>query len=313
MNGKVIRALFLASLLLFGFIPYSFAQDELPEDNGIFGYHEAPRYRDSESHPLRVVAYVLHPVGWVLREAIFRPWSAFAGSTRFTRSFFGFREPYDYRDPICFDASDQIPDCHSMAPYNALATGPRVEGEGDGDQTASLLSERQIYFPDINFEFDKSNLTELGRGRVRQIAQLLASVPSLKVVVEGHADYKGTDEYNLALGSRRAEAVMKELTELGVDPARMSPISYGESKPIFAEEEDWARAANRRVQFTVEGAGGAPASATAPAETQSSSLPPAAELSNVMLTNDGPTPRGRLASPGEQRVIRNIEDAEAQS
>ena len=105
----------------------------------------------------------------------------------------------------------------------------------------------------MNFEFDKSNLTDLGRGRVRQIAQLLGSVPSLTVVVEGHADYKGTDEYNMSLGERRAQAVVDELAGLGIDPARLSGISYGESKPIFTEEEDWARAVNRRVQFSVQG------------------------------------------------------------
>lgn len=248
--GKAIFG-FILFLLVTICASVAVAQDTLPNDNGIFDYHRSPRYRESESHPLRILAYVGHPIGWVLREAIFRPWSALAGSTEFTRSFFGFREPYDYRDPMCFNASEEIPDCHDMAPYNALIkVDGGVEGDGGSD---TMVSERQIYFPDVAFDFDKASLNDLGKGRVRQISQLLASVPSLKVVVEGHADYKGSDEYNAKLGTSRAEAVIKELAELGIDPARMSPVSYGESRPIFTEEEDWARAVNRRVQFSVQG------------------------------------------------------------
>lgn len=237
-------------------------QDLLPRDNGIFKYHTQPRWRESESHPLRTVAYILHPVGWVAREAIYRPWSYFAGSTEFTRSFFGFREPFDYREPYCFFDSDVVPDCRTIAPYNAIGrTTP--SGIVDAPDTAAVLvPERQVYFPDINFDFDKSSLNELGKSRVRQVSQLLATLPSLNVVVEGHTDYLGSDEYNMKLGQRRAESVVRELTELGVDSSRMSPISYGEGKPLFTEEEDWARAANRRVQFAVQGEGGlAPASA----------------------------------------------------
>lgn len=239
------------------------AQDLLPRDNGIFTYHSEPRYRDSESHPLRIVAYVLHPVGWVLREGFFRPWSYFAGSTEFTKSFFGFREPFDYREPVCFD-DIAIPDCKALPPMNAIGRETAAPAEAG----SMVAPERQVYFPDVNFEFNKSNLTELGKGRVRQVAKLLQASPAIKIVVEGHTDFKGTDEYNQALGTRRAETVVKELTDLGVDAARISPISFGESRPLYTEEEDWARAMNRRVQFTVQGEGQAiPApAAAAPAE-----------------------------------------------
>lgn len=260
MRGKTL-ALMLSAFIMGPTV--SHAQDLLPRDNGIFTYHKPPRWRESESHPLRVAAYIFHPVGWVFREGIFRPFSAFAGSTPFTKSFFGFREPFDYREPVCFMNAEEIPDCHSIAPYANIGRTPESDA---GDASALVSSERQVYFPDVNFDFDKSSLNDLGKGRVRQVAQLLASVPSLKVVVEGHADYIGTDEYNVALGQRRAESVMKELTDLGIDAARMSPISYGEGKPIFTEEEDWARAVNRRVQFSVAGENNpATASNTAPA------------------------------------------------
>lgn len=238
------KILLLTLFVSFAWVPVSQAQDLLPRDNGIFKYHKAPRWRETEEHPLRVLAYVVHPVGWVVREALFRPFSALAGSTKFTRSFFGFREPFDYREPACFTSHDGIPDCNTLPPMASIRPEEPAEVS---------TQEKQIVFPDVNFEFDKSNLNQLGKARVRQVAQILGSVPSLKVVVEGHTDYKGTDEYNMKLGTRRAQTVVKELTDLGVDPARMSPISYGESKPLFTEEEDWARAANRRVQFTVAG------------------------------------------------------------
>lgn len=236
-----------------GFTSTAVAQDLLPRDNGIYSYHRAPRYRESESHPLRVLAYVVHPIGWAAREGIFRPWSAFAASTPFTRSFFGYREPFDHREPECFSSSDATPDCRQVPPYTNIGGTARdlISGGPASTEGSVVTGERQVFFPDVNFEFDKANLNDLGKGRVRQIAQLLASVPSLKVVVEGHTDFMGTDEYNVSLGERRAQSVVRELTELGIDPNRLSPISYGEGKPIFTEEEDWARAINRRVQFSV--------------------------------------------------------------
>ncbi len=252
------------------------AQDLLPRDHGIFTYHTSPRWRESESHPLRTVAYVLHPVGWVLREAIYRPFSAFAGSTAFTKSFFGFREPFDYREPECFFDTDKVPDCNTLMPYTGIARQERNDLTAPADEAALAGQERQVYFPDIAFDFNKSNLNELGKARVRQVSQLLSSVPSLKVVVEGHTDYIGTDEYNMALGQRRADTVTKELSELGIDTARMSPVSFGEGKPLFTEEEDWARAANRRVQFSVAGEGAAVTAAAAPAPAAPAAAAPAA-------------------------------------
>ena len=229
------------------------AQDLLPRDNGIFNYHRPPRYRESESHPLRTLAYLVHPGGWLLREVVYRPWSAFAASTKFTRSFFGYREPFDFRETICYHDAGEIPDCREVSPYTKI--GGTYAGDGGDDLGSMMQEERQVFFPDVNFEFDKANLTGLGKGRVRQIAQLLASVPSLEVVVEGHADNRGTDGYNSSLGNRRAKTVISELIELGIDPARLSPISLGETRPIFSENEEWAHAVNRRVQFTAQGEG----------------------------------------------------------
>ena len=258
MRARIYLVLFI--LMSFGLVSVANAQDLLPRDNGIFSYHQPPRYRESEAHPLRFAAYIVHPVGWILREGIFRPFSAMASSTEFTRSFMGYREPFDYREPDCYSA-DSTPDCRTIAPIAGTLKAQGEQTAADTPADASTLGERQVFIPDVNFEFDKAALNDLGKGRVRQIAQLLASVPSLNVVVSGHTDFKGSDTYNQELGMQRAQAVITELTELGIDPARMSPVSYGKSQPVFTEEEDWARAVNRRVQFSVSGAAQAQAAA----------------------------------------------------
>jgi outer membrane protein OmpA-like peptidoglycan-associated protein len=250
---KNIRTLILSFALLSFCLDVANAQDMLPRDNGIMTYHTAPRWRESESHPLRVLAYVVHPVGWLAREAIFRPLSAFAASNETTRSVMGYREPYDFRQTVCFDGNEEVPNCKNVAPYNSKLKF------GDNNPIASdqfgMETDSKVFIPDVNFDFDRSSLNDLGKGRVRQIAKLLETMPEISIVVEGHTDYKGSDDYNMRLGEKRAEAVISELVSLGVPASRLSPISYGEGKPVFTEETDWARAANRRVQFTVGSSG----------------------------------------------------------
>lgn len=228
-----------------------YAQERLPHDTGIFGYHVAPRYRESESHPLRIMAYLFNPIGWVLREGVFRPISYFAGSTETTKSIFGYREPFDYRHPSCFSADDSIPDCSLTAPFNyGNGNGDMHTDEIDNMET-SLNEEVHIFFPDVNFDFNSARLNTLGEGKVRQIADLLTQVSDATIILEGHTDYIGSDEYNEKLGLRRAETVKQRLAELGIDPERMSTISFGESAPLYDDKADWARALNRRVAVRI--------------------------------------------------------------
>jgi hypothetical protein len=228
-----LLSLLLVSPLMVG------AQELLPGDNGLEDYHTQPRWRESESHPLRVAAYILHPVGWLAREVVFRPFSWFASSTETRRSVMGFREPYDYRQPECFSVDDSVPDCRSMAPFNY------ERNVTDTDESASGVA--HMYFPDVNFDFDKRTLNQLGLGRVRQVADVLSKNP-VKVVLEGHADYKGSDAYNQKLGMDRAEAVKSELARLGISTDRLSTVTFGESRPLINEDTDYARAVNRRVE-----------------------------------------------------------------
>ncbi len=247
----MLKGKYLVTVLVLGLVGLmcenATAQESLPRDNGIVTYHTAPRYRESESHPLRVAAYILHPVGWVLREAIFRPLSYFASSSEVTRSVMGYREPYDYRQPDCFSADDGTPDCHSMPPFN-------YEGAGttEPEESALVQAERQVYFPNVNFDFNSRKLNALGKGRVKQISELLKASGDMKIVLQGHTDYMGSDAYNQKLGMDRAEAVRQELVSLGVPAERLATVSFGMSKPIYTEKEDWARAINRRVEVQVD-------------------------------------------------------------
>lgn len=102
----------------------------------------------------------------------------------------------------------------------------------------------------VFFEFDSYVLGKPTRDILQGNAEYLLKKYKGKVVVEGHADERGSDEYNLALGENRAKAVMNYLVTLGVPPEQLSVVSYGEERPLDAGhvEESWAK--NRRAAFT---------------------------------------------------------------
>jgi len=113
-----------------------------------------------------------------------------------------------------------------------------------------LLDEiREFENEKIYFDFDKSDLKPEARAVLRKKADWLLKHPEYSVRIEGNCDERGTNEYNLALGQRRADAAKRFLVALGVDEARISTISYGEERPADPRhcEEAWAK--NRRDEF----------------------------------------------------------------
>jgi peptidoglycan-associated lipoprotein len=102
----------------------------------------------------------------------------------------------------------------------------------------------------IYFEFDQATLTDLAKDTLVRNAEWLRTNANARVQVEGNADERGTNEYNLALGERRATAVKSYLASLGVDGTRLVVISYGEERPAEAGHGEDAWAKNRRVDFT---------------------------------------------------------------
>ncbi|MBW2603734.1 MAG: peptidoglycan-associated lipoprotein Pal [Deltaproteobacteria bacterium] len=120
-------------------------------------------------------------------------------------------------------------------------------------EEARLKQEARAMFlnDDIYFEFDSSILTPEAQLFLKKKAQWLQNNPDAMSTIEGHCDDRGTNEYNLALGDRRATSVKKFLADLGISASRLTTISYGEERPVNlgANEDAWEK--NRRCHFTV--------------------------------------------------------------
>ncbi len=103
----------------------------------------------------------------------------------------------------------------------------------------------------VFFNFDKSDLKPEARATTEALAAWLNNYRATTITIEGHCDERGTREYNLALGERRASAVYDYLVALGVDPSRLSTISYGKERPGVLGSNDASWAQNRRGVFVV--------------------------------------------------------------
>jgi peptidoglycan-associated lipoprotein len=112
---------------------------------------------------------------------------------------------------------------------------------------------RRGFSPDVYFEYDESSLSDETRERLARNADLLKAQTQFLVTVEGHADSRGTNEYNLALGEKRANAVRDYLSSLGVDGGRLRIITYGEERPACTEEEESCWSQNRRSHMIITG------------------------------------------------------------
>ena len=104
---------------------------------------------------------------------------------------------------------------------------------------------------DIYFDFDKSTLTPAAQDNLLRKAEWLRENDDVTVTVEGHCDARGTNEYNLALGDRRAESAKAFLVDLGIAASRITTISYGEERPVCTQQDEECWAKNRRGNFVV--------------------------------------------------------------
>ncbi len=122
------------------------------------------------------------------------------------------------------------------------------------EQKARMIAEAKERFltDNVHFAYDSAVLTPIAQNVLNQKADWLRSNPSGNVTIGGHCDERGTIEYNVALGERRAEAAKKHLIDLGIDAGRLEAISYGEEMPIATENNEEAWAQNRRAQFIIK-------------------------------------------------------------
>jgi peptidoglycan-associated lipoprotein len=129
-------------------------------------------------------------------------------------------------------------------PYSQLSVDP-ISKDQPEDTRRATLEER------IHFGFDQSDLTPAARQTLVEKGEVLRAAPSLTLRIEGHADERGSDEYNLALSVRRAASAKRFLVSLGIAADRLETVGYGEEQPLDQAENEAAWATNRRDEFRV--------------------------------------------------------------
>lgn len=122
--------------------------------------------------------------------------------------------------------------------------------EAERARVMTILAER------VHFDFDKSDIRPDAEEVLQRKVTVLREYPGIQVRVEGHCDERGSNEYNLALGQRRAQAVQRYLMSYGIETSRFSSISYGEERPLDRGQNEEAWALNRRAEFRVTESGG---------------------------------------------------------
>lgn len=122
----------------------------------------------------------------------------------------------------------------------------------EAEKAAAFQKAAEAALKTIHFDFDKSDIKENDRALLQGIADFMKAYPTAKVEIEGNCDERGTNEYNLALGNRRAAAALAYLKTLGVDEARFTTISYGKEKPLCTEAKESCWSQNRRDEFKLK-------------------------------------------------------------
>lgn len=163
-------------------------------------------------------------------------------------------DPYDATDPTA-RGYDGAEGADGATPYGdgsgVDAQGADMGGAASGDPLSdpqSPLSTRVFYF-----DFDSSELSQSDRDALLAHGRYIAANPGVSVVVEGHADERGSREYNLALGERRAQAVERILQLQGVAKGQLQVISFGEERPVALGHDEGSWRLNRRVELLYAG------------------------------------------------------------
>ncbi len=136
------------------------------------------------------------------------------------------------------------------APEKKPAPRPQIQ-EPSGRVQEELTPPRDLKFSTIYFDFDKSNIRQDQSYTLNSNAALLEKYNTVKLLIEGHCDERGTDEYNLALGDRRANSAKRYLVDYGIASSRITIVSYGESRPVDRGHNEGVWQKNRRCEFII--------------------------------------------------------------
>jgi peptidoglycan-associated lipoprotein len=145
-------------------------------------------------------------------------------------------------------------DAAARARADSIAAAERARREAEERERASGIARvREALSDVVYFDYDSNQLTTEAEGKLRTKAAILRANPALEIRVDGHADERGSTEYNLALSQRRAETVRDFLSGYGIAATRISTIPYGEERPRAegTGESIWAQ--NRRAEFSITG------------------------------------------------------------
>lgn len=141
-----------------------------------------------------------------------------------------------------------------QARADSIARAERLLREAEERERAAAVARVRESLADVvYFQYDSETLDAQAEEKLRTKAAILRANPALAIRVEGHADERGSTEYNLALGQRRAETVLNYLTNYGIDAGRIQTLSYGEERPAVEGETESAWAQNRRAEFALVG------------------------------------------------------------
>jgi peptidoglycan-associated lipoprotein len=135
---------------------------------------------------------------------------------------------------------------------SGLTTAPGPIPENPNWDPANMTQDRQTLAAyTVHFKFDSAVVQDSEQSNISSVAQALNADPNVKLLIEGNCDERGTEEYNRALGERRALALREALAKTGIDPARIRTISYGKDKPVDPGHDESAFAKNRRGDFVL--------------------------------------------------------------
>ncbi|MEK7702435.1 MAG: OmpA family protein [Nitrospirota bacterium] len=143
---------------------------------------------------------------------------------------------------------------NTLAPLNEEEIAPIAKlGDASSDESfRENIKGKPSVLKDIFFELDQWTIGADDIAIVEENIKWMVENPASKVIIHGHGDNRGTNEYNLVLGEKRANAVKEAMVTLGVKSSRLSTVSYGEERPFCSEEGDSCHQKNRRVQHRVE-------------------------------------------------------------
>lgn len=146
------------------------------------------------------------------------------------------------------DAAAKDDAASKQAPAQPVMTAKQAEAA----RGMAVTEEKSSPFADVLFDFDKSDIRDDAKRICQEVAAYMKKNPGKKLLVEGHCDDRGTAEYNMALGDRRASSVKNYLVSLGVPASALSTVSFGKERPVDPAQNEDAWAKNRRAHFVLQ-------------------------------------------------------------